>query len=81
MSEPAVAMVRDQDGTVHYAARASEFVQKGLADGSLTEVEEADGATDASPGDGVDTGRRRGGSRNRTPVETGASGDSNEGVA
>lgn len=82
MSEPAVAVVRDQDGAVHFAARASEFVQRGLEDGSLTEVKEADdGTTDASPGDGLDTGKHRGGSRNRAADAARADGDGNEGVA
>lgn len=67
MSEPTVAVVRDAEGATHFAARASAFVQDGLADGTLVEV--TDDAADAPPRDGVDTGKRRGGSRDRAAVE------------
>lgn len=82
MPEPTVAMVRDQDGTLHYSARTSPFVQKGLANGSLTEVKEADdGATNAPASDSVDTRKRRGGSDNRTATVSSTDGDDDKGVA
>lgn len=63
MSESTVATVRDSDGRLHFASRSSAFVQDGLANGDLTEVEvNQDGATDAASGDGADAGSPDGGS-------------------
>lgn len=82
MPEPTVAIVRDQNGAVHFSASTSPFVQKGLANGSLTEVKEAtDGATDASPSDGDNPGKRRGGSHNRSAAGGTGNGDDDTGVA
>lgn len=70
MPESSVAVVRDREGRVHYAARASNWLQTGLANGDLTEVgaaEEVEGAptADAEAGDGDNTGKRRRGSSDR----------------
>lgn len=42
MADPQVAVVRDKNGLDHFASRYSKFVQDGLADGSLVEVEDGE---------------------------------------
>lgn len=81
MSESAVAIVQDAEGLVHYASRYSKFIQDGLADGTLTEVEEAQDAADAAPSDDPDTGPVKRGSRHGEPRARAGHGDGHESVA
>jgi hypothetical protein len=53
MTEPNTIVVVDQQGTQHWASRQSAFVKDGLADGSLTEV---DDAPVPAPGEDLDAG-------------------------
>jgi len=76
MSESAVAVVRDRDGTVHYAARSSQFVQNGLADGKLIDVEaEREDSADAPDSDSGDTKSSRRRPHNRTGDKSGPDND------
>jgi hypothetical protein len=79
VTDSIVAVVRDAEGTVFYAARHSVFVTTGLADGSLEEVPDA--ATDAVDGDDHDPGGGDGGSGDgKPPAGTEFDGD-DEGMA
>jgi hypothetical protein len=69
MSE--IARVRDREGRVHSSARESKFVQEGLSDGSLVDLdkEAEDAAADAQNGNDLDAGTVNSGSgkRERAP--------------
>jgi hypothetical protein len=73
MTESTVAVVRDKNGLVHHAARASDFVQDGLASGELVDMEvERANAADAATGDSADPKptRSRSGDRAATKPST-----------
>ena len=53
MTEPNTIVVVDLDGVRHWSSRQSTFVTDGLADGSLTEVNDA---PVPPPGEDIDTG-------------------------
>lgn len=75
MTENTVAILRDQDGRIHYAARGSAFVQNGLASGELTDVEAERGTpTDAPTSDREDAKPSHRGSGHRAGDTTGADG-------
>jgi hypothetical protein len=81
-----IAVVRDKDGTVHYASRTSPFVVDGLADGSLVDTEAEEGsnaaAEDAAAGDNLDSGKRnRRGSGDRQREASSADNGAGEGVS
>jgi hypothetical protein len=77
--DPQIVVVRDQDGVEHHASRWSDWVVSGLADGSLTEVDDA-ATPDASGDHGVDTGPGDNGSGDGEPAAGGTGGDGDAGV-
>ncbi|GAA2774075.1 hypothetical protein GCM10010470_02380 [Saccharopolyspora taberi] len=64
MAASNVAVVRDQDGRVHYGAAESKFVREGLANGTLEEVSDA-GSSNAPAGDAGESRSSRRGSGDR----------------
>lgn len=81
MSE--IARVRDREGRVHHAARESKFVQDGLSNGSLVDIdkEAADATTDAKNGDDLNTRSADGGSGDRERAAGNPDDSDSEGVA
>lgn len=66
MSDSTVAVVRDVTGAIHFSSRTSQFVRDGLADGTLTDVEESrEAPADAPNSDRADPQPAKRGPRNR----------------
>lgn len=81
MSE--IVRVRDRDGRVHHSARESKFVQEGLRDGSLVDLdkEATDAAADAQNGDDLNSGTSNGGSGQRQRASRKSNDGDGSGVA